>query len=432
MTTLTRRRGLTQLGVSIAAIGVIVTILSACERGNSKEEHADDGGSHTEASDGHGHDKGQDGHVEGKVDHAEDKDDNAEGHDDHAEGGGALKLSAEQAQSAGIRSEAIQARPLIQTVVATATIKPDQNRLARVSPRIDGRISAVPTNAGDKVESGQVLATLDSVDVGEAHTAWIQARSDLRIADADLKRAKTLVADEIIPRKDYLRAQADRAKAASAVRATANRLRLLGGSTDAGKSDPSAFTLNAPFAGTVIAKHATPGDLATPSDPLFTIADLSQVWVEADLPETALSRLRVGANAKISVPAYPSEIFNGRVDYIGQTLSRETRTVSARIVVANEDRRLKPEMFATATIEVGSEGRMEMTVPDAAIVLMDGVQSVFVLDQDGYEVRAVQPGERISGRTVIEGGVEPGEVVVLEGAYALKARKLKSQLGHGH
>ena len=132
------------------------------------------------------------------------------------------------------------------------------------------------------------------------------------------------------------------------------------------------------------------------------------------------------------MPAYPSEVFVGRVDYIGQTLSRETRTVLARMVVANTDRRLKPEMFATATIEVGAEGRMGMTVPDAAIVLMDGVQSVFVLDQDGYEARAVQPGERIGGHTVIKGGVEPGEVVVLEGAYALKARKLKSQLGHGH
>jgi len=425
MTTPTRRRSLSRLGVSVAAIGIIVTILSACERGDSKEDHADDGGSHTEAPGDHGHDKDQDDHAEGKDDHGE-------GKDDHAEEGGALNLSAEQAKSAGIRSEAIQARPLIQTVVATATIKPDQNRLARVSPRINGRISVVPTNAGDRVKPGQVLATLDSVEVGEAHNAWIQARSELRIADTDLKRAKTLVADEIIPRKDYLRAQADRAKAASAVRATANRLRLLGGSTDAGKSDLSAFTVNAPFAGTVIAKHATPGDLATPSDPLFTIADLSQVWIEADLPEVALSRLRVGANAKISVPAYPSEVFIGRVDYIGETLSRETRTVLARMVVANTDRRLKPEMFATATIEVGSEGRTAMTVPDAAIVLMDGVQSVFVLDQDGYEARAIKPGEHIHGHTVIEGGVEPGEIVVLEGAYALKARKLKSQLGHGH
>ncbi len=216
------------------------------------------------------------------------------------------------------------------------------------------------------------------------------------------------------------------------MRAAADRLRLLGGSPDAGKQDPAAFTVNAPFDGTVIEKRATPGDLASPSEPLFTIADLSQVWIEADLPEAALSQVRVGANAKISVPAYPSEVFSGRVEYIGSTLSRETRTVLARIVVANADRRLKPEMFATATIEVGSEGRSAMTVPDAAIVLIEGKQSVFVLDPDGYEPRAIEPGERIGGRTVLKGGVEPGDEVVIEGAYALKARKLKSQLGHGH
>jgi cobalt-zinc-cadmium efflux system membrane fusion protein len=324
------------------------------------------------------------------------------------------------------------ARSLIQSVVVTATIRPDQNRLARVAPRIGGRVQTALVNPGDVVAPGQVLATLDSVEVGEAHTALVQARSELQIADADLKRARSLVADEIIPRKDFLRAQADRAKAASAVRAATDRLRLLGGSLDASRDSTSTFTVTAPFAGTVIEKRATPGDLASPNEAMFTIADLSQVWIEADLPEAALSQVLIGANAKINVPAHPSRAFSGRVEYIGASVSRETRTVPARIVVSNEDKQLKPEMFATAAIEIGNEGQAAMTVPDTAIVLIEGKQSVFVLDSDGYEPRAIEPGRRIGGRTVVKAGVNEGEEVVVEGAYVLKARMLKSQLGHGH
>ena len=105
---------------------------------------------------------------------------------------------------------------------------------------------------------------------------------------------------------------------------------------------------------------------------MFTIADLSRVWIQADLPEAALAKVRVGANAKVSVPAYPSETFEGRVGHIGAALDKETRTVAARIEVANADGRLKPEMFATATIEAAGEPREVISLPDAAVVLDAG------------------------------------------------------------
>jgi membrane fusion protein, heavy metal efflux system len=145
-----------------------------------------------------------------------------------------------------------------------------------------------------------------------------------------------------------------------------------------------------------------------------------------------LAKVRVGANAKVSVPAYPGETFSGRVDHLGAVLSKESRTVAARIVVPNADGRLKPEMFATATIEVAGDKRELLSLPDAAIVLMQGQPTVFVYEQGAYEMRPIEPGERSGGRTVIKNGLKPGEQVVTAGAYALKARKLKSQLGHGH
>ncbi len=352
--------------------------------------------------------------------------------EEHSETETELTLTSEEAARAGIKVEEVKPRLLAETITVTATIRPDADRLARVAARIEGRIVAVPAKLGDKVRVGQTLATLDSVAVGEAHAAWIEAQAELGIAEVDYKRAESLNAEEIIPRKDYLRAKADRDKAAAALRAAADRLRLLGGSPNASGTAVSAFAVTAPFAGTVIEKKATLGELASPSEPLFSVADLSRVWIQADLPESALAKVRVGADAKVTVPAYPNEVFGGRVGHIGASLAKDTRTVAARIEVANADGRLKPEMFATATLEVAGDKREAIALPDAAIVLMDGKPTVFVYAQGAYEAREVEPGERSGGRTVLKSGLLAGDQVVTSGTYALKARKLKSQLGHGH
>lgn len=349
----------------------------------------------------------------------------------HSEGEG-LTLTSDEASRAGVKVEAVTQQPTFASVVVTASIQPDQDRIARVAPRTEARIRSAPAKLGDRVRAGQTLATLDSVSVGEAHASLTQAQSELRIAEADFKRAEGLVADEIIPRKDFLRAQSERDKAQAAVRAASDRLRLLGGSAGASGSSVSGFSVTAPFAGTVIEKKATLGDLASPSEAMFTVADLSRVWILADLPEAALAQVRIGANAKVTVPSYPNESFNGKVSYIGASLNKETRTASARIEVADADGRLKPEMFATASIEVGGTQRNLMTLPDAAIVMMDGQPTVFVYEQGAYQTRLVQPGDRLGGRTTVVSGLKSGEQVVTAGTYELKARKQKSQLGHGH
>lgn len=399
MNTMNSRDSRLRAGLSAAAL-LLALALAGCGKGGAKDEHA---GEKEEA---------------------------------HSEAESELTLTSEEAARAGIKVEEVKPQPLGETITVTATIRPDADRLAHVAPRIEGRITAVPAKLGDKVRAGQALAMLDSVAVGEAHAAWIEAQAELGIAEADYKRAESLNAEEIIPRKDYLRAKTDRDKAAAALRAAADRLRLLGGSPNASGTAVSAFAVTAPFAGTVIEKKATLGELASPSEPLFSVADLSRVWIQADLPEAALAKVRVGARATLGVPAYPGETFDGRVGYVGAVLDKDTRTVPARIEVANADGRLKPEMFATAAIEAAggtaAQAAQAISLPDAAIVLLEGRPTVFVFDAGAYEPREVDPGERFGGRTLLKGGVQAGEQVVVAGAYALKARKLKSQLGHGH
>lgn len=347
-----------------------------------------------------------------------------------------VKLTADEARQAGIVLQAAKAQPLADSVTVTATIQPDADRLVRVAPRVEGRVLSAPAKLGDAVRAGQVLATLDSPALGEASSALAQARASQRIAEADYQRAEALNAEEIIAQRDYLRAKAERDKAHAALRAAEDRMRLLGVRPAAGDALQSTFSVTAPFAGTVVDKKAAVGALAGPADAMFVVADLRSVWIEAGIAESQLARVRVGAQAVVTVQAYPGEPFSGRVTHIGAVLDKATRTVAARIVLPNADGRLKPEMFATAVIDSpqqqGAAPRQAITVPDAAIVQLQGQPSVFVAEGGGYEARAVELGAKLPGRTVVERGLSEGEQVVAAGAYALKARMLKSQIGDEH
>ena len=346
--------------------------------------------------------------------------------------GGGLKLSTEEARRAGIKTEALASQAFAESISVTATIRANQDRIARVAPRVEGRIISVSAKLGDVVRAGQSLAVLDSLAIGEAQSALQQAQSNQRVAQSGYKRAESLSADEIIPQRELLKARSELEKASSEVRAAQDKLRLLGGSALASGAAASTFALGSPLSGTVIQKAAIVGELGTPATPLFTVADLSRVWVEANLTEDALSRVRVGAHATVKVAAYPGEPFKGRVTYVASVLDKDSRTVPARIEVDNKDGRLKPEMFASATIDTNGAQREALSVPDAAILLLQGQPTLFVVKGEGFESRAIEPGERLSGRTVIKSGVAAGETVVTTGAYALKARLLKSQISDEH
>ncbi len=349
------------------------------------------------------------------------------------EAGAPLKVPAEEAATAGIKVAVIRPQEIRERISVTATIQANQDRLARIAPRVAGKIVAVGAKLGDRVRTGQSLAQLDSIEVGAARSSYAQARSDLDLARANLARAEKLFADQIIPQKDYLRSRAEFQKAEAISRAADEKLRILGVAAHAHRAGDSAsvFSVTAPFPGTVTAKDAVLGELARPDKPLFTVADLSTVWIETNLFEKDLSSVRLGAEALITVAAYPGESFQGKVTYISSTMDKETRTIRARIEVPNFEERLRLEMFATAEI-LTPEIRSAMLVPSDAIVLIQGQPTVFVEAEGGYLPRAVEPGQTLRSGTALKAGVNPGERVVVGGAYALKARLLKSQIGDAH
>lgn len=368
---------------------------------------------------------------------AEAKSAEAHAHKDGGKGGdhaasGALKLSESEISSAGIRVAEVAETELSDAVRVTAVVRAHPSRVARIAPRVPGRVVAMRVALGDRVARGQTLAVLDSIELGEARGAYQQARAELSIAQANYDRIEKLVAEEIIAGKEKLRALADVEKARAAERASRGRVQLLGGGLGEGDGGSSTFPMTAPFAGVVIEQNdAALGVMAQPDKPLFTVADLSIVSVEGSLHEQDLRRVAAGAAAEVTVTAFPDTAFKGKVDHISAVMDKETRTIPVRIQVANADGRLRPEMFVSASIQTSQKTKV-IAVPNDAVVLMQGVPTVFVEGSDGFEPRVVQTGERSGAGVTIKSGLKPGERIVVAGAYALKARSLKSQLGSGH
>lgn len=339
-----------------------------------------------------------------------------------------LMLSDAERQQAGVRVQAIEPSTVNTSLALTGTVSANQDRIARVVPRLPGRITSAPVSLGAQVRAGQTLAVIESFELGEARSALLQARSEAAVADAALKRAEQLSGEDIIPRKDLFRARADAQRANASLRAAADKLQMLGVSPAVaqGRADP-VYPLTAPFAGTVIEKQATAGTLVD-KEPLFTVADLTTVWVIADVFERDLGKLNVGHRAQVTVAAYPGEVFAGRLAYLSDTVDATTKTVKAHIELPNPGRRLKPEMFATASLQTSSTQRV-LAVPSAAVTLMNGRAAVFVESGKGFVPRQVETGPEQGGSVVIREGLAPGERLAVEGVYALKSRLLKSQLG---
>lgn len=344
-----------------------------------------------------------------------------------------LKLSAEEIQTAGIKIAPLQEQDVNEQIAVTATIQANQDKLARVAPRVAGKVTKVMANLGDKVKQGQPLALIDSVEVGEAQSAYAQALTEHALAQASVDRAEKLYADQIIPQKDYLRIRADFEKSKAVLRAASDKRQALGiaGRTESASAGASVFAVSAPFSGTIIEKKAVLGELGQSDKPLFSIADLSTVWIETNLYEKDLGKIKVGAPALVTTAAYPGETFKGKVTYISSVMDKESRTARARVEVPNPDGRLKLEMFATAAIATSATAKA-LLLPEEAVVLVQGQPTAFVQEAGGFEARAVDLGDKLHGQVILKAGIKPGEKVVTSGAYALKAKMLKSQIGDAH
>ena len=354
--------------------------------------------------------------------------------------------TSESAQSHAIETETVAPQPIAGTIRATGKILVSENRVAIIGPVHEGRLVRLYAGQGSIVKKGQKLAELESADIDQAEADYIKALSDyesarrtsaaeVKFAQATYDRTKMLYEKTITAGKNLQAAEHDlevaKAAAASSVASTkaaltaARRHLLILGLKDsdvdalANKPDLAAvFSLTSPIQGIVVERNATIGATVGTDANLFKIIDISRVWIDANVFEKDLERVKFGQEVKVAVTAFPGSSFSGKVILVSSVVDPETRSVKVRTEVPNQDGRLKPDMFANVEI-ITDLHRTSISIPQSA-VLKDGDKTVvFVVDGDGYKKRAVITGIQGDDRVEIVDGLNAGDKVVVKGNYLL-------------
>lgn len=349
---------------------------------------------------------------------------------------GVIELSDGSPTLMRFQTDRVALRPIRTVLKAQAgKILANENRLAHLSARVPGRIVAVYANLGDRVKEGDRLLLLDSPAFGEAQLEYRKARTTLSVTEKALERAQALLDRGAIGVGEHQRRDADYENARADLHEAEEKLHLLGMTEReiqrlAAKTLPHAevarVSLRAPFTGEVIERNATIGEVIDPNKMLFTVADLSTVWVRADFPEQQAGRLKTGLTIEVRVSAYPT-IFRGVITYVGAVIDPTTRTVTARADVANPDGQLRPEMFAEVTLVTDEQS--VLSVPRAA-VQQDGSRAVafVVRGPRRFESREVTLGQASSEYIQVIAGLTSGDEVVTQGSYALKSEHLRERI----
>ena len=354
----------------------------------------------------------------------------------------AISLSPEQ--RAAVAVEVVQKHFVQTDVTVPGKIAFNGSEVTPVLSQFSGRIVKLDAVVESTVRVGQVIGTIDTPDIvgfqsdyQQALTAERSARTSLDLAKRTRERDERLAAAEAIPQRDLQQAQADESRASddlkraeSAGAAARGRLQSAGmkeGDIERLASGARAVNrlmpITAPIAGTIIERKAGLGQVVQPGsgDPLFMIADLSTVWINADVYEDQLAHIHHGESMKVTTPAYSNETFTARVDQIGSTIDPDKHTVAVRCVVANPGRRLKPGMFASVILSASATQEV-LTVPSSAVVAEGDQRSVFIEESAGkYLKRTVETGNEINSATIIRSGLKEGERVVVRGSLLLSS-----------
>ena len=306
------------------------------------------------------------------------------------------------------------------------------DHLAIVGPLVSGRVTRLAAGIGSTVQRGQVIAEIESVEVGEARAALIAASARLRAADANLRRERELADKKISSARERETAEAQWAVERAGLRGAEQRLRAIGLSAAElraveERDDGGRVAIRSPLSGTVIERLVTLGQAVERASDAFKIADLSKVWVMLDLYEKDLANVHVGQAARLRTDSLPGEVFTGHVAYIVPVIDEATRTAKVRVEIDNRARKLNIGQLVTAKLLGSSTSTADpvLAIPRTALQRVDGKPVVFVKGPKGFERRGVELG--ISGGDLIEirAGLREGEAVATSGAFLLKSELLR-------
>ncbi|ROO26784.1 hypothetical protein SAHL_12710 [Salinisphaera orenii YIM 95161] len=368
----------------------------------------------------HGHPRGKD---------ASDHD----AHEGHGETPDRVELDADQRAALDLEIGTALAGSAEAVVTAPATLRFDADRVARVGPRLRAKVRTVEADLGDTVAAGDVLAVLDSVELGQAKAAYLTAAARYRTRAAAYERDRGLAEDQIVSESDVAESRADYRQAKAERRAARAELALYGmdeAAIDAVDDDSDAplsrLALTAPRAGRIARRDLVAGETVGPDETPIHVVDNSRMWLLIKAAEKALPRIAVGQTVRFDVRPLPGETFTGRIDWIAPELDPESRSVRVRAVVDNPNDRLKAGMFATARIETGKardSGAAHALVPIDAVQQIGERAGVLVPGEHAgaFMFTPVSTGAESGDVVEITQGLSPGDALVTAGAFDLKA-----------
>jgi RND family efflux transporter MFP subunit len=342
-----------------------------------------------------------------------------------------VTLSQEAVARAGITTTAVSAGTPSGGVRAPGVVEANAYKQIVVTPVISGRITRVAADLGQHVQRGQTLAQIFSPELADAQTRYISARADLAAHEQELARTEKLVAIGAASRQELERIHAGHTARLADVESAASRLELLGLSSNAiaalgpGKNQGATTSVPAPIAGVITERLANVGLNVDQATKLFTVVDLSSVWVVADLYEKDFARVRVGSPATIATNAYPDLVLQGRVSYIDPQVSPETRTAKVRIEVPNPRNDLRLGMYAEAVLG-DSRGLSTPMVPRGAVQNVGDRTVVYLVnpkEPGTFVEREVRLGTATGDRVSVLAGVQIGDVVVGEASFSVRAER---------
>lgn len=406
-------------------------------------------------------------------------------HAEHAEDGeheeGVVRLTETQARSAKVQVQAAGPGTVSEVLHLRAIVAPNRDAQVHANPRVAGLVRAIHKGLGDRVEAGEVLCELDSVDLGQAASEYLQSRTRLAaqrelierereiltrsvaLATTVLERERRLQEQQISTVRALYDAEQRQAEAELArdrrmleleatIRGTEveaavarERLHVLGltaAEIDALSATEGAgigrYEIRAAAAGVIVERHITLNEFVDPEDTLFQLQDLSRVWIEGKVYEKDLRTVQTGQPARVAVEAYPGVALEGKVAVISPTLDPVTRAATVRVVLENavpgaaQPSPLRPGMFATVELTVG-ERAAPIVLPEAALVHAGDETFVFVrVGPDTYRRQEVEVEEGAHDVVAVTAGLAAGAEVAVTGTFTLESMARAEELGGGH
>lgn len=312
-------------------------------------------------------------------------------------------------------------------------IEANERMTMRIGSAVTGRVMQVFAEVGDRVQAGQSLATLSSPELTNAQLSYLRALSMSSLAERAVERARALVAADVIGTAELQRREVELSVARAELRAAHDQLRLIGLREETIEklrqtgAIASEVNIRATRSGIVIERKVSQGQVAQPGDPLFTVADLSSVWVVGSLPELDANSVQLNQKVDVEVAAIGSQKLSGRIVFVSDTVSPDTRTVPIRTEVKNPKFELKPQMLATLTLS--GQHVKRLAVPATAVVRENDKDYVFVkLAENRFRLTEVMLDPTAGELRPVRKGIDEGTPVVVDGSFHLNSQRKRAEL----